>query len=116
MAYNVGDAKIIVSVNAFTDTPQSAYAFARYALLSRIPVAAWELANEPYTWTKGPAPFFTDGADYAAKMKPYRDAIKAADPDAVVALYFSEAGHPDTSWDNTLAKYPPAILGCGDLS
>jgi hypothetical protein len=107
LADHVGDAKIIVSVNAFTDTPRSAYAFARYALDNHIPVAAWELANEPYTWTKGPVPFFTDGTDYARKMKPYRDAIKAADPDAVVALYFSEAGHPDAAWDNALSNYEP---------
>ena len=40
-------------------------------------------------------------------MKPYRDAIKAADPNAVVALYFSEAGHPDNAWDNALASYSP---------
>ena len=40
-------------------------------------------------------------------MKPYRDAIKAADPNAVVALYFSEAGHPDKAWDNALASYSP---------
>ena len=107
MAHNIGDARIVVSVNAFTDTPNSAYAFARYARENHIPVAVWELANEPYTWTMGPAPFFTNGADYAAKMKPYRDAIKAADPDAVVALYFSEAGHPDTDWDKALSNYRP---------
>jgi hypothetical protein len=106
MAANVGGAKIIVSVNAFTDTPQSAYHFARYALENHIPVAAWELANEPYTWIKFGA-FFKDATDYATKMKPYRDAIKAADPNAVVALYFSEAGHPDTAWDNALAGYRP---------
>ena len=106
MAARVGGAKIIVSVNAFTDTSESAEAFARYALMSHIPVAVWELANEPYTWTKFGA-FFTDAADYATKMKPYRDAIKAADPNAVVALYFSEAGHPDTAWDNALASYSP---------
>jgi alpha-L-arabinofuranosidase len=104
MATNVGGAKIIVSVNAFTDTPQSAQAFARYALTNHISVAAWELANEPYTWIKSGA-FFTDATDYANKMKPYRDAIKAADPNAVVALYFSEAGHPDIAWDNALASY-----------
>ncbi|HXP80530.1 MAG TPA: hypothetical protein VN976_11545 [Verrucomicrobiae bacterium] len=106
MATNVSGAKIIVSVNAFTDTPQSAYSFARYALENHIPVAAWELANEPYTWIKFGA-FFKDVTDYATKMKPYRDAIKAADPNAVVALYFSEAGHPDTAWDNALANYSP---------
>src|SRR3984893_13428904 len=104
MAANVGGAKIIVSVNAFTDTPQSAQAFAQYALTNHIPVAAWELANEPYTWTQSGL-FFTDAADYADKMKPYRDAIKAADPNAVVALYFSEAGHPDAAWEKVLAGY-----------
>jgi len=62
MATNAGGAKIIVSVNAFTDTPQSAQAFAGYALAHHVPVAAWELANEPYTWTKTGA-FFTDAAD-----------------------------------------------------
>jgi hypothetical protein len=110
MATNVGGAKIIVSVNAFTDTPQSAQAFAQYALTNHIPVAAWELANEPYTWLKtdaGQPGFFTDATDYANKMKPYRDAIKAVDPNAVVALYFSEAGHPDAAWDNALASYSP---------
>jgi alpha-L-arabinofuranosidase len=106
MAANVGAAKIIVSINAFTDTPESAFAFARYALTNHIPVAAWELANEPYTWV-GTGAFFKDANDYATKMKPYRDAIKAADPDAVVALYFSEAGHPDATWDNALANYRP---------
>jgi hypothetical protein len=34
LAANVGGAKIIVSINAYTDTPQSAQAFARYALLA----------------------------------------------------------------------------------
>jgi uncharacterized protein (TIGR03437 family) len=109
MAAKVGGAKIIVSVNAYTDTPQSAQAFAQYALTNHIPVAAWELANEPYTWLKitGQGGFFTDAADYATKMKPYRDAIKAADPNAVVTLYFSEAGTPDKVWDNALANYSP---------
>ena len=54
-----------------------------------------------------PGAFFTDAADYATKMKPYRDAIKAADPNAVVTLYFSEAGNPNKAWDNALASYSP---------
>jgi len=110
LAANVGGAKIIVSVNTYTDTPQSAQAFAQYALTHHIPVAAWELANEPYTWLKTagePGAFFTDATDYANKMRPYRDAIKAADPNAVVTLYFSEAGNPTKSWDNALASYSP---------
>jgi hypothetical protein len=111
LAANLGGAKIIVSVNAYTDSPESAQAFAQYALTNHIPVAAWELANEPYTWTTTDDPgtpgFFPDAHYYAMKMKSYRDAIKAADPNAVVTLYFSEAGHPDKLWDNTLANYTP---------
>ncbi len=74
MASNAGGAKIIVSINAYTDTPQSAQAFAQYALTNHIPVAVWELANEPYTWLKtdaGQPGFFTDATDYANKMRPY---------------------------------------------
>jgi uncharacterized protein (TIGR03437 family) len=40
-------------------------------------------------------------------MKPFRDAIKAADPNAVVSLYFSEAGNTNKPWDNALASYTP---------
>jgi uncharacterized protein (TIGR03437 family) len=111
MAAAAGGAKIIVSVNAYTDTPQSAQAFAKFALTNHIPVAVWELDNEPYTWlftdAGGPGPFFTDAADYAAKMKPFRDAIKAADPNAVVSIYFSEAGNQNKAWDNALAAFSP---------
>ena len=50
MAANLGGAKIIVCVNAFTDTnPSSSGNFAAYALSNHIQVAAWELCNEPYS-------------------------------------------------------------------
>jgi hypothetical protein len=101
---SVGGAKIVVDVNAFTDTTNSAGAFAQYALTNHIPVAAWELCNEAYFFT-GAGNFFTNGADYAAKMKPFRDAIKTADSNAVVALFFSDAGNPNAAWDNALANY-----------
>src|SRR5208282_1612070 len=84
-------AKLIVCVNAYTDTPQSAGAMAAFAKANQIPVAVSELANEPYFYTS----FFPSGADYVAKVKPYRDAIKAADPSAIVAIFFNDAG--DTS-------------------
>ena len=39
-------------------------------------------------------------------MKPYRNAIKAADSYAVVAIYFNDAGYPEpNTWDNDLKKY-----------
>ena len=100
---NFLNAKLIVSVNAFTDTPQSAGQMAAFAKANHIPVAVWELANEPYFYTG----FFQSGADYVAKVKPFRDAIKAADPNAVVAIYFMDAGgtNPSPAWDRSIAGY-----------
>ena len=49
---------------------------AAYALANNIPVAVWELSNEAYLFN---GTFFASGNDYATKMKPYRDAIKAAE-------------------------------------
>jgi len=99
-------AKLIVCVNAFTDTPQSAGAMAAFARANQIPVAVWELANEPYT--TGSA-FFTSGADYVAKMRPFYDAIKAADPSATVAIFYIDAGdtNPNPTWDQSIAAYTP---------
>jgi uncharacterized protein (TIGR03437 family) len=97
------DAKLIVCVNAYTDTPQSAGQMAAFAKANHIPVAMWELTNEPYFYTS----FFQSGADYVAKMKPYRDAIKAADPSAIVAIFFMDAGsaNPSPAWDRSIASY-----------
>ena len=85
----------------------SAGAFAAYALSNHIPVAVWELCNEPYTLAGTAAgDFFLNATDYVAQMKPYRDAIKAADSNAVVAIYFNDAGYPEpNTWDNDLKNY-----------
>ncbi|HXP86162.1 MAG TPA: hypothetical protein VN841_15665 [Bryobacteraceae bacterium] len=100
---NFWGAKLIIDVNGYTDTPQSAGQMAAYAKANHIPVAVWELSNEPYFYKQ----FFSSGADYAMKMKPYRDAIKAADPSAVVAIFFSDAGDttPNPPWDQSLGAY-----------
>ena len=76
---------------------------AAFAKANHIPVAVWELANEPYFYTG----FFQSGADYVARVKPYRDAIKAADANAVVAIYFMDAGDttPSPAWDRSIAGY-----------
>jgi hypothetical protein len=107
MCQNAGGARIVVTINGFTDSSNSAGAFAAYALSNHIPVAAWELCNEPYTLAgSGPTNFFLDATDYVARMKPYRDAIKAADSNAVVAIYFNDAGYPEpNTWDNDLKNY-----------
>jgi len=97
-------AKLIVCVNGYTDTPQSAGQMAAYAKANNIPVAVWELSNEPYLYHT----FFSSGLDYVTKMKPYRDAIKAADPSAVVAIFFIDAGDTETNppWNTSVLSYP----------
>jgi hypothetical protein len=97
--------KLIVCINGFTDTPASAGQMAAFAKANHIPVAVWELSNEPYLYNS----FFTSGADYVAKMKPYSDAIKAADPSAVVAIFYMDAGdtNPNPVWDQSIAGYTP---------
>lgn len=104
---NVGGAKIIVCINGFTDTnPATAGAFAAYALSNHIHVSVWELCNEPYLFQGNTAnPFFSNAFVYATAMKPYNDAIKAADPNAVVAVFFSDPARPGQTWNNDLGKY-----------
>ncbi len=97
-------AQIVVDFNGYTDTPESAGAMVAFAKTNSIPVGVWELCNEPYFFTPL---FFQSGADYAAQMKPFRDAIKAADPNAVVALFFSDPGSQRPKWDSSLAGYSP---------
>ncbi len=102
---NLGGAKIIVCINGFTDTnPADAGAFAAFALSNHIHVSAWELCNEPYLFS-GTNDFFTNGLDYARKMLPYYNAITNADPNAVVAVFFSDPSRPGMSWDNDLMRY-----------
>ena len=107
LCQSVGGAKIVVTINGFTDSSNSAGAFAAFALSNHIPVSVWELCNEPYTLAgTGPGTFFLDATNYVAQMKPYRDAIKAADSNAVVAIYFNDAGYAEpNTWDNDLKKY-----------
>jgi hypothetical protein len=104
LSQNVGGAKIIAIVNCFTDTTNSAAAFAAYALSNHIPVAAWELCNEPYLF-QGSNDFFTNGTDYCNKMLSYRNAIKSADPNAQVAVFYGDPASTGPSWDNLLNKY-----------
>ena len=98
-------ASLIVCANGFTDTPQSIGQLAAYVKANRIPVAAWELSNEPYLF---PA-FFADATTYLDKMKPYRDAIKAADANATIAVFIRDPGGAaaaQNSWDAAVAAYP----------
>jgi hypothetical protein len=128
LAATVGGANIIVCLNCFTDSTNSAGAFAAFARSNHIHVAAWELCNEPYLFT-GTNDFFAGGTDYANQMLPYYNAIKAADSNAVVAVFFSDPAVGTGVWDSALGRYSnqywdavsyhyypvPALTNFGDL-
>ena len=125
-------ARFVAVVNATTDTVPSIERLATTIARRRLPVVVFELVNEPYFLvvpaSDGPivlppnAPrvpgAYTDGGDYLAKVKPYRDAIKrgfqAAGMDPARALVAIGAGFAaDTSavnqrWMADLATYTQA--------
>ena len=105
-------AKLIVVINGYTDTAADAGALATLAKNNHIPVAVWELCNEPYFFASNffkptSGPVADAGAYYAGLMQPYYNAIKDADSTAVVALFFSDPGNPDPTWDSSVAGYSP---------
>jgi uncharacterized protein (TIGR03437 family) len=100
---NALGASLIICANGFTDTAQSIGQLAAYVNANHIPVAAWELSNEPYLY----ANFFPTATAYLNEMKPYRDAIKAVDPNAIVAVFASNPSSNDSpAWDQAVAAYP----------
>jgi len=101
---NLLGASLIVCVNGFTDSPQSAGQLTAFVKANNISVAAWELSNEAYLFPD----FFADATTYLDKMKPYRDAIKAVDPNAIVSIFVRDpgnAGSPQSAWDQAIASY-----------
>lgn len=95
-------ANAVICVNGATDTPQSAGSLATWIKANGLTVASYELTNEPYVYPN----FFSSGSDYAAKMKPYSDAIKAADPAARVAVFALDGSG---TWNST--KWNAALSG-----
>jgi hypothetical protein len=101
---NLFGATFIAVANGFTDTPQSIGQLAAYVKANNIHVAAWELSNEPYLYPE----IFADATTYLDKMKPYRDAIKAVDPNAIIAIFIRDPGNSNATntWDTAVAAYP----------
>ena len=101
---NLFGATLIVCINGFSDTPQSIGQLAAYVKANDISVAAWELSNEPYLYPQ----LFADATTYLDKMKPYHDAVKAVDPNAITAIFARDAGNSAAvnAWDTALAAYP----------
>ncbi|HWC99986.1 MAG TPA: hypothetical protein VG456_24670 [Candidatus Sulfopaludibacter sp.] len=108
LARDTGAAGLIVQVNTFTDSPESAGNFARYAKDHNIRVFVWQLGAEPTQFPK----VFPRASDYASKMRPFADAIRSADPNAKISISLGIAREPfrwkpDLDWDDDLAKYEP---------
>src|SRR3984957_18209498 len=98
-------APLIICVNGYTDTAASAGQLAAFVKANQIQVAAYELSNEPYLYPT----FFATATAYLDAMKPYRDAIKAADPNAIVAIFANDQAHAGAAtdkWNLAVAAYP----------
>jgi uncharacterized protein (TIGR03437 family) len=101
---NLLGAPLIVCVNGYTDTAASAGQLAAFVKANQIQVAAWELSNEPYLYST----FFATATAYLDQMKPYRDAIKAVNPNAIVAVFVTDQANPNAAknaWNLAVAAY-----------
>jgi hypothetical protein len=85
--------KLVVTINAFTETPEMTAELARFCKNNHIEVEAWQFCNEPYFYVpKRNRYWWNDGYDYAAKMRPHADAIRDIFPEAKLALNFTWDG------------------------
>jgi hypothetical protein len=85
--------KVVITVNAFTETPEMTGELARFCKNNNIKVEAWQFCNEPYFYIPSRQRYWwNNGFDYAQKMKPHADAIRQIFPDAHLALNFTWDG------------------------
>ena len=79
--------KLVITVNAFTETPDIAAEMVRFCRNHHIEVEGYQFCNEPYFYVPHRNRYWwNDGYDYARKMKPYADSIRGEDPSAKLAL------------------------------
>lgn len=85
--------KLVVTVNAFTETPDMIHELAQFCKNNNIEVEMWQFCNEPYFYVPNRNRYWwNDGYDYAAKMEPYAESIKKVFPDAKLALNYTWDG------------------------
>ncbi|WP_372756107.1 fibronectin type III domain-containing protein [Mariniflexile sp.] len=85
--------KLIITVNAFTESPEMILELARFCKNNNIKVETWQFCNEPYFYIPNRNRYWwNDGYDYAAKMQPYAEVIKQIFPDANLALNYTWDG------------------------
>ncbi|MBB4080134.1 arylsulfatase A-like enzyme/fibronectin type 3 domain-containing protein [Lewinella aquimaris] len=86
-------AKLVVTINGFTESPEVTRELARFCKNHHIEVVAWQFCNEPYFYVPARDRYWwNDGYDYARKMKPHADAIRDVFPEAKLALNFTWDG------------------------
>lgn len=85
--------KLVITVNAFSETPEMTLELARFCKNNNIKVEAWQFCNEPYFYVPNRNRYWwNNGYDYAAKMQPYAEAIKQVYPEANLALNYTWDG------------------------
>jgi hypothetical protein len=104
-ASGVNPTQAIGVINIFTDTTASAGALVKATAAAGIPVAVWELANEPVyypTFYSSSSNVTQQAIDYLTWVKPYAAAIKAASPSAKVAVWVD---NKDDTWTQGVVNY-----------
>lgn len=86
-------AKLIVTFNAFTDSPEGAAALAKFCHDNHIIVEDFQICNEPYFFIPGRGHYFYEhGLDYATRVKVVADSIRANYPGAEISLNYDWDG------------------------
>ncbi|WP_299552331.1 hypothetical protein [Seonamhaeicola sp.] len=85
--------RLIVTINAFSETPEITKELVRFIKNNNIEVEVWQFCNEPYFYVPHRERYWwNDGYDYAQKMKPHADEILKEFPQAHLALNFTWDG------------------------
>ncbi len=104
------NARLVVTWSGFIGEPWEAALFAKFCKDNHIEVDLWQFVNEPYFHVPSRDSYFwNDGTDFARKMHPIADSIKAYFPEAIMA--------PNASWDDPgngfstgIANYTPRFF------
>ncbi|ALJ06458.1 hypothetical protein APS56_15535 [Pseudalgibacter alginicilyticus] len=85
--------KLIITINAFSESPEMILELARFCKNNNIKVETWQFCNEPYFYVPNRNRYWwNDGYDYATKMQPYAEAIQQIFPDAKLTLNYTWDG------------------------
>ncbi|MGG1554524.1 fibronectin type III domain-containing protein [Paenibacillus ferrarius] len=98
--------RLTIVVNGFTSTPDEIADLVKFCQDNNILVDYWELSNEPYLFNGGTTAlpkFYNSAVDYLNKLKPFRDAIKAVDPNAKTTVAYTPKGN--NTWDTSILNY-----------